>query len=40
VDVIASSPMNKIKPLKIDKKSRVRFLSKDEEGALRQALDD
>jgi integrase len=39
-DVIPVNPLNKIKPLKIDKKSRVRFLSKDEESALRQALDD
>jgi integrase len=39
-DVIPANPLNKIKPLKIDKKSRVRFLSKDEESALRQALDD
>ena len=39
-DVIPANPLNKIKPLKIDKKSRVRFLSKDEEKALRQALDD
>jgi len=39
-DVIPANPLNKIKPLKIDKKSRVRFLSKEEEGALRQALDD
>jgi len=38
-DVIPINPLSKIKPLKIDKKSRVRFLSKEEEVALRVALE-
>lgn len=38
-DVITANPLNKIKPLKIDKKSRVRYLSSDEEKALRRSLD-
>lgn len=39
-DVIPVNPLNKIKPLKIDKSSRVRYLSRIEEQALRKALDD
>ena len=38
-DVIATNPLQKIKPLKIDQKSRIRYLSKDEEKRLRDALD-
>ncbi len=38
-DVIPINPLSKIKPLKIDKKSRVRFLSKEEEQTLRVALE-
>jgi len=39
-DVIPVNPLNQIKPLKTDKNSRVRFLAKEEETGLRQALDD
>ena len=39
-EVIAVNPLNRIKPLKIDKKSRVRYLSDIEEQSLRQALED
>jgi integrase len=39
-DVIAVNPLNKIKPIKTDSNARIRFLSKDEELELRQALDD
>lgn len=39
-EVISGNPLNKIKPLKVDKKSRVRFLSIKEESSLRVALDD
>lgn len=39
-EVITSNPLQKIKPLKIDAKHRVRFLSNEEEEQLRQALDD
>ena len=38
-DVIDVNPINKIKPLKIDTKSRIRYLSKAEESSLREALD-
>ena len=38
-DVIPANPLSKIKPLKIDKKARVRFLSKEEESVLRATLE-
>ena len=37
--MIAVNPLNKIKPIKTDSNARVRFLSKSEETALRDALD-
>jgi integrase len=39
-DVIASNPLQKIKPLKVDSKTRVRYLSRREEQLLRGALDE
>lgn len=39
-DVIPINPLNKIKPIKIDRNSRVRYLSAEEELSLRQAMDD
>jgi integrase len=38
-DVIDVNPISKIKPLKIDTKSRIRYLSQAEESSLRVALD-
>jgi|TARA_B110000902_G_scaffold259465_1_gene330833 integrase len=38
-DVIANNPLNKIKPLKLDASSRIRYLSSDEETRLRESLD-
>ncbi len=38
-EVVASSPLTSIKPLRVDDKARVRFLSDVEEVALREALD-
>ncbi len=38
-DVIPANPLSKIKPMKIDKKSRVRYLSKKEEASLRDSLE-
>jgi integrase len=38
-DVISVNPLNKIKPIKIDRNSRVRYLTSKEESSLRLALD-
>jgi integrase len=38
-DVLTSNPLAGLKPLKADKTGRVRFLTADEEGALRKALE-
>jgi|GEM_PF-2370872 len=37
-DVIESNPLQKVKPLKVDRKSRVLYLSPEEETKLRKAL--
>lgn len=39
-DVIPANPLNKIRPIRVDRSSRVRYLSTGEEFSLRQALDD
>jgi integrase len=39
-DVIPSNPLQKIKPLKVDNNSRIRYLDNNEERQLRQALND
>jgi integrase len=39
-DVISLNPLQKVKPIKVDTKSRVRYLSADEEMSLRYAIDE
>ena len=39
-DVIAVNPINKIKPIKVDKSARVRYLTSKEEASLRASLDE
>ena len=38
-DVITVNPLNKVKPIKVDRSSRVRYLTSKEEASLRLALD-
>ena len=40
IGLLEVNPLDQVKPLKIDDRSKVRFLSDDEEKRLRQALDD
>lgn len=39
-DVIAANPIHRVKPLKVDAKSRIRYLTDEEEARLREALDE
>ena len=40
IDLITDNPLSKLKPIKVDDREKVRFLSEDEEKALRDQLDE